>query len=70
MSSHDRPKAIVQSDAGSNRGMLLALIVLVLVIAAAVWFSNQSASGEPRTAVTVDVPALDADPGTETTIFP
>ena len=70
MSSDGRPKAIVQSDAGGNRGMLLALIVLVLVIAAAVWFYNQSGSGEPTTEVTVDLPSGDADPGTETTIVP
>ena len=51
--------------------MLVALIVLVVAIAAAVWFFNQSNSGDPGTTdVTVDLPTGEVDPGTETTIAP
>ena len=70
MSSNERPKVIVQSDGGGNRGMLIALVVLVIAIAAAVWFFNQSGAGQPSTDVTVEIPTGEVDPGTETTLVP
>ena len=70
MGSDERPRVIVRSDGGGNRGMLVALIVLMVAIAAAVWFFNESNSGDPATDVTVELPTGEDDPGTETTIAP
>ena len=50
--------------------MLVALILLVVAIAAAVWFFNENNSGDPGSDVTVDLPTGEVDPGTETTIAP
>ena len=65
--SDEQPRVIVTSDGGGNRGMLIAIVLLAIVVVAAIWFSNQSGAGEPTTGVTVDLPAGDVDPGTETT---
>ena len=70
MSSNERPKVVVHSDGGGNRGMLIALVVLVVAIAAAIWFFNQSGAGQPSTDVTVEIPTGDVDPGTESTLVP
>ena len=69
MSGDNQPRVVVSSDGGGNRGMLIALVVLVIAIAAAVWFFNQSGAGD-STDVTIELPAGEADPGTETTIAP
>jgi ABC-type transporter Mla subunit MlaD len=70
LSDDKQPRVIVTSDGGGNRGTLVALVVLVIAIAAAVWFFNQSEAGTPTTEVTVELPTGEVDPGTETTIAP
>jgi hypothetical protein len=65
--SDNEPRVVVSSDAGGNRGLLVAILVIVIALAAAVWFFNQSGAGEP-TDVSIELPAGDVDPGTETTI--
>ncbi len=69
MSNDNQPRVVVTSDGGGNRGMLIAVIVLVIAIAAAVWVFNQSGAGD-STDVSIEIPAGEADPGTETTIAP
>ena len=69
MSGDNRPRVVLSSDGGSNRGMLIAVVVLVVAIVAAVWVFNQSGAGD-STNVTIEIPAGEADPGTETTIVP
>jgi hypothetical protein len=69
VSNDNQPRVVVNSDGGGNRGMLIALVVLVIAIAAAVWVFNQSGAGD-STDVTIEIPAGEADPGTETTIAP
>ncbi|HKY49283.1 MAG TPA: hypothetical protein VJQ79_15020 [Acidimicrobiia bacterium] len=69
MSGDNRPRVVVSSDGGGNRGMLIAVVVLAIVIVAAIWAFNQSDAGD-ATNVNVDIPAGEADPGTETTIAP
>jgi hypothetical protein len=49
--------------------MLIAVVVLVITIVAAVVVFNQSGAGD-LTNVTIEIPAGEADPGTETTIAP
>ena len=68
--SDNRPQIGVTSDTGGNRGLLFALALLVLVLVAAVWFFNQSGAGNPSTEVTIDLPAGEVNPGTETSILP
>jgi len=68
MSDDNQPRVVVTSDTGGNRGLLVAILVIVIALAAAVWFFNQSGAGEPTTDVSIDLPAGDVDPGTETTI--
>jgi len=70
VSGDNQPRVVVTSDGGGNRGMLIAVIVLVIAIAAAVWVFNQSGAGDPATDITVEVPTGEVDPGTETTIVP
>lgn len=70
VSGDNQPRVVVSSDGGGNRGMLIAVVVLVIAIAAAVWVFNQSGAGGDSTDVTIEIPAGDADPGTETTIAP
>ena len=70
MSGDNQPRVVVTSDSGGNRGMLIAVIFLVVAIAAAIWFFNQSGAGDPSTDVTVEIPTGEVDPGTETTIAP
>lgn len=50
--------------------MLIAVVLLVIAIAAAVWFFNQSGAGNPTSEVTIELPTGEVDPGTETTIAP
>jgi hypothetical protein len=50
--------------------MLAAIVLLVIVIVAAVWFFNQSGADGPTTDVTVRLPSGEVDPGTETTPAP
>ena len=69
MSGDNQPRVVVTSDGGGNRGMLIAVVVLVIAIVAAVWVFNQSGAGD-STEVTIELPAGEADPGTETTIAP
>ena len=68
--SNEKPRVIVTSDGGGNRGMLLAIVLLAIAVVAAIWFFNQSGAGEPTTGVTVELPTGDVDPGTETTGAP
>jgi ABC-type transporter Mla subunit MlaD len=70
MSDDNKPRIIVESDGGGSRGLLVGILVLVLVVAAAVWFFSQNGSGQPSTEVTIELPAGEVDPGTETTISP
>ena len=70
MSGDNQPRVVVSSDGGGNRGMLIAVAVLVIAIVAAVWVFNQSGADGDSTEVTIEIPAGDADPGTETTIAP
>lgn len=70
VSGDNQPRVVVSSDGGGNRGMLIAIVVLVITIVAAVWFFNQSGADGDATDVTIDIPAGEADPGTETTISP
>ncbi len=69
MNDH-KPRVIVTSDGGGNRGMLVAIVLLAIAVVAAIWFFNQSGAGEPATDVTVELPTGDVDPGTETTGAP
>ena len=69
MNGDNKPRVVVSSDGGGNRGMLIAVVVLVITIVAAVVVFNQSGAGDPSE-VTIEIPAGDADPGTETTITP
>ena len=68
--SDQKPRVIVTSDGGGNRGMVLAIVLLAIAIVAAIWFFNQSGAGQPETDVTIELPAGDGDPGTETTGAP
>ena len=68
--SNEKPRVIVTSDGGNNRGMLLAIVLLAIAVVAAIWFFNQSGASEPATDVTVELPTGDVDPGTETTGAP
>ena len=68
--SDEKPRVIVSSDGGSNRGMLVAIVLLAIAVVAAIWFFNQSGTGEPSTDVTVELPTGEVDPGTETTGAP
>jgi len=70
VSGDNQPRVVVSSDGGGNRGMLIAVAVLVIAIVAAVWVFNQSGADGDSTEVTIEIPAGDADPGTETTIAP
>jgi len=69
VSGDNQPRVVVSSEGGGNRGMLIAVVVLVIAIVAAVWVFNQSDAGD-STNVTFEIPAGEADPGTETTILP
>jgi hypothetical protein len=68
--SDEKPRVIVTSDGGGNRGMLVAIVLLAIAVVAAIWFFNQSGAGEPSTDVTVELPTGEVDPGTETTGAP
>ena len=68
--SDEKPRLIVTSDGGGNRGMLVAIVLLAIAVVAAIWFFNQSGAGEPSTDVTVELPTGEVDPGTETTGAP
>lgn len=67
--SDNQPRVVVSSDGGGNRGMLIAVAVLVIALVAALVVYNQSGAGD-STDVTIEIPAGEADPGTETTIAP
>ena len=66
----DRTRVDVTSDGGGNRGMLFALALIIVLVAAAVWFFNQSRAGAPGTDITIDLPSGEEDPGTGTSILP
>ena len=68
--SDEKPRVIVTSDGGGNRGMVLVIVLLAIAIVAAIWFFNQSGAGQPATDVTIELPIGDGDPGTETTGVP
>lgn len=50
--------------------MLFAIVLLAIAVVAAIWFFNQSGTGESSTDVTVELPTGEVDPGTETTGAP
>ena len=49
-------------------GTIVAAIVLVLIVAGAIWYFNASGGSDGLSDVTVTAPS--GDPGTETTILP
>lgn len=70
MNDDNKPRIVVESDGGGNRGLLVGVVVLVIVVAAAVWFFSQNGPEQASTEVTIELPAGEVDPGTETTISP
>jgi len=53
-------------DGRLSAGTIIAAIVLILIMAGAIWYFNASGGGDDFPNVTVTAPS--GDPGTETTI--
>jgi hypothetical protein len=65
--SRDREIIVTNQGGGSGVGMIVAAVILVLAVAFAVWYFNNS-DGGGAIPEDIDVNINTEDPGTETTI--